>query len=208
MTAATLRSGWFGARYVFMLLILTIDFTLRHLKRCLALFSLPSAIRMAAATLRSGWFGARYVFVLLILTIAFTMRHLKRCLALFSLPFFTSSTLPVFDLASFRPCQFSTLPVFDFAVNLVFRLLSAAGARARGIVAESPQEAHWRFRGLGAESPVFFGQGICGANSLTEKNAPEDGRFPIGNLLYDRCRGPGMRQKKFCAFIPAYCTFS
>jgi hypothetical protein len=28
--------------------------------------------------------------------------------------------------------------------------------RAPGIAAESPQEAHWRFRGLGAESPVFF----------------------------------------------------
>jgi hypothetical protein len=27
--------------------------------------------------------------------------------------------------------------------------------RAQGIAAESPQEAHWRFRGLGAESPVF-----------------------------------------------------
>jgi hypothetical protein len=34
----------------------------------------------------------------------------------------------------------------DFALPLV---------RARGIVAESPQEAHGRFRGLGAESPVF-----------------------------------------------------
>jgi hypothetical protein len=28
-------------------------------------------------------------------------------------------------------------------------------AAAQGIVAESPQEAHWRFRGLAAESPVF-----------------------------------------------------
>jgi hypothetical protein len=27
---------------------------------------------------------------------------------------------------------------------------------AQGIVAESPQEAHWRFRGLAAESPVFL----------------------------------------------------
>jgi hypothetical protein len=38
-------------------------------------------------------------------------------------------------------------------------LLSAAG-RAQGIAAESPQEAHWRFRGLGAESPVFW---VCEA---------------------------------------------
>jgi hypothetical protein len=30
----------------------------------------------------------------------------------------------------------------------------AAAVRAQGIVAESPQEAHRRFRGLGAESPV------------------------------------------------------
>jgi hypothetical protein len=33
------------------------------------------------------------------------------------------------------------------------------------------------------ESPVFCGLGICGANSQTAKNAPEDSRFPIGNLL-------------------------
>jgi hypothetical protein len=37
---------------------------------------------------------------------------------------------------------------------------------AHGIVAESPQEAHGRFRGLGAESPVFLpAQG-------GQKNAP------------------------------------
>jgi hypothetical protein len=39
-----------------------------------------------------------------------------------------------------------------------------------GIVVESPQEAHGRFRGLGTESPVFLpGYG--------QKNAPEDNRF-------------------------------
>jgi hypothetical protein len=32
-----------------------------------------------------------------------------------------------------------------------------AARGAQGIVVESPQEAHWRFRGLGTESPVFFG---------------------------------------------------
>jgi hypothetical protein len=47
--------------------------------------------------------------------------------------------------------------------------------RAQGIAAESPQEAHGRFRGLEAESPVFCGLGICGANSQTAKNAPTYG---------------------------------
>jgi hypothetical protein len=37
---------------------------------------------------------------------------------------------------------------------------------ARGIAAESPQEAHRRFRGLAAESPVFLPG--CG-----QKNAPK-----------------------------------
>jgi hypothetical protein len=55
--------------------------------------------------------------------------------------------------------------------------------RAQGIAAESPQDLHRQIRGLEAESPVFCGQGICGANSLTAENAPEDSRFPIGNLL-------------------------
>jgi hypothetical protein len=43
---------------------------------------------------------------------------------------------------------------------------------ARGIAAESPQDLHgpathatWQIRGLGAESPVFFG--------FAEKNAPK-----------------------------------
>jgi hypothetical protein len=33
------------------------------------------------------------------------------------------------------------------------------------IEAESPQDLHGQIRGLGAESPVFRGLGICGANS-------------------------------------------
>jgi hypothetical protein len=37
---------------------------------------------------------------------------------------------------------------------------------AQGIAAESPQEAHQRFRGLGAESPVFL-PALSG-----QKNAP------------------------------------
>jgi hypothetical protein len=36
-----------------------------------------------------------------------------------------------------------------------FAFCKFARCAAQGIVAESPQEAHWRFRGLGAESPVF-----------------------------------------------------
>jgi hypothetical protein len=48
----------------------------------------------------------------------------------------------------------------------------AEHAPAQRIAAESPQDLHWQIRGLGAESLVFFGQGIYGANSLTEKNAP------------------------------------
>jgi hypothetical protein len=44
--------------------------------------------------------------------------------------------------------------------------------RAQGIAAESPQDLHWQIRGLGAESPVFCGRGICAANSPTAKNAP------------------------------------
>jgi hypothetical protein len=59
---------------------------------------------------------------------------------------------------------------FDFAVNSGSALPLV---RAQGIGAESPQDLHGQIRGLGAESPVFFGQGICGANSLTEKNAPK-----------------------------------
>jgi hypothetical protein len=47
---------------------------------------------------------------------------------------------------------------------------------AQGIVAESPQELHRQFRGLAAESPVFL-------SVFGQKNAPEDSRFPIGNLL-------------------------
>jgi hypothetical protein len=35
---------------------------------------------------------------------------------------------------------------------------------AQGIAAESPQELHWQFRGLGAESPVFCG--IAAKNAL------------------------------------------
>jgi arsenite-transporting ATPase len=51
---------------------------------------------------------------------------------------------------------------------------------AQGIEAESPQDLHGQIRGLGADSPVFF----CGLRKQsTEKNAPEDCRFPIGNLL-------------------------
>jgi hypothetical protein len=37
-----------------------------------------------------------------------------------------------------------------------FQAAASLGAR-NGIVAESPQEAHGRFRGLAAESPVFLG---------------------------------------------------
>jgi hypothetical protein len=44
-----------------------------------------------------------------------------------------------------------------------------------GIAAESPQDLHKQIRGLAAESPVF-----CG---VAAKNAPEDGRFPIGIIL-------------------------
>jgi hypothetical protein len=36
-----------------------------------------------------------------------------------------------------------------------------------------------RAQGIAAENLVFCGQGIFTANSLTAKNAPEDGRFPI-----------------------------
>jgi hypothetical protein len=35
--------------------------------------------------------------------------------------------------------------------------LYSEAAMRNGIAAESPQEAHRRFRGLGAESPVFCG---------------------------------------------------
>jgi hypothetical protein len=34
------------------------------------------------------------------------------------------------------------------------QLLRAAAVRAPGIAAESPQELHWQFRGLAAESPA------------------------------------------------------
>jgi hypothetical protein len=53
-----------------------------------------------------------------------------------------------------------------------FAFANSLLAHAAWIVAESPQEAHRRFRGLEAESLVFRGQGICAANSLTAKNAP------------------------------------
>jgi hypothetical protein len=48
-----------------------------------------------------------------------------------------------------------------------------ARCAAQGIAAESPQDLRWQIRGLGAESPVFCGLGICGANSQTAKNAPQ-----------------------------------
>jgi hypothetical protein len=35
----------------------------------------------------------------------------------------------------------------------------------QGIGVESPQDLHGQIRGLGADSPVFYGQGICGENS-------------------------------------------
>jgi hypothetical protein len=44
---------------------------------------------------------------------------------------------------------------------------------AQGIGAESPQDLHKQIRGLGAESPVFCGLGICGANSQTAKTRPK-----------------------------------
>jgi hypothetical protein len=44
--------------------------------------------------------------------------------------------------------------------------------RAQGIEVESPQDLHEQIRGLGTDSPVFLpGRG--------QKNAPEDGRFPV-----------------------------
>jgi hypothetical protein len=42
--------------------------------------------------------------------------------------------------------------------------------RAQGIVAESPQEAHKRFRGLAAESPVFCGTAAKNAPKLRTSN--------------------------------------
>jgi hypothetical protein len=53
---------------------------------------------------------------------------------------------------------------------------------APGIAAESPQDLPKQIRGLAAESPVFCGQGICGANSLTAKKAPKFLRTGI-NLI-------------------------
>jgi hypothetical protein len=46
---------------------------------------------------------------------------------------------------------------------------------APGIEAESPQEAHWRFRGLGAESPVFGAE--------RQKGAKMTGKSTRGNSL-------------------------
>ncbi|MDR1316465.1 MAG: hypothetical protein LBK13_06285 [Spirochaetales bacterium] len=49
------------------------------------------------------------------------------------------------------------------------KLREAQQARgAQGIAAESPQEAHRRFRGLGAESPVFYGAAVKNALKLTK----------------------------------------
>jgi hypothetical protein len=75
----------------------------------------------------------------------------------------------------------------------LFNILKTLGAQ--GIVAEIPQDLHKQIRGIGAESPVFFGQGICAANSLTAKNAPENNRFPIGMDCTGRLRAPGMHPK-------------
>jgi hypothetical protein len=70
--------------------------------------------------------------------------------------------------------------------NSVACLQAAACCAREGLQRKARRKRIGAFRGLGAESPVFCGQGICCANSLTAKNAPEVGRFPIGNLYKGR----------------------
>jgi hypothetical protein len=53
----------------------------------------------------------------------------------------------------------------DFALPLL---------RRKGIGAESPQEAHWRFRGLGAESPVFL---FCAPSAREIKKCAQMGDY-------------------------------
>jgi hypothetical protein len=49
----------------------------------------------------------------------------------------------------------------------------ALGAQGIGGMRSSPGAERWGRSDSGVpQSPVFFGLGICSANSLTEKNAP------------------------------------
>jgi hypothetical protein len=62
---------------------------------------------------------------------------------------------------------------------VVISWLGSQAAAAQGIAAESPQEAHGRFRGLAAESPVFLG-----VLSRAQKNVPKFRAFTFF-FVYD-----------------------